>query len=950
MARRLPVKDTEWIVRSNRIVFRFESKEIIAFEGDSITSALIANGQKILGRSFKYHRPRGFVSLANHDANVLLQSEDRTNIRGDVSLANESYGSLKAINTIGGVRNDFTRILGIFAPILPVGFYYKAFFKPAFLWPYWEKLIRNLAGLGQVRTKYTKKRYPSETLFCDILIVGGGASGTAAAAYFSKSKYQVIIADENLKLGGCSDFELEDHSDKIQSNIRETTSSNITCLNQHFASGYYDDKSVILEGPNGCKLVSAKAIIICTGAYEQPAVFRNNDLPGIVLGSAVARLAHRYSIDPFERSVAMVANDIGFKRLLKLKATGVNINCILQLPSFEASETQRKHAESMGIEVVSNVIPSEAKGKDGCLTSFVYRTVNDPSPREITCDGLIMSVGWSPASNLLVQAGGKLKYIEKINQLVPNELPSGIFAAGTVRGVYDLTNRLEDGKLAAAACEAHLENQIVPNNDQVAYENQSHPYPIFPHSKGNEFVDFDEDLKIKDLITGMKEGFDSIELLKRYSTIGMGPSQGKLSNLNGIRIVAEFNDLPIGNVGTVTPRPFVYPVPIGKLAGRRIRRERRTSLDSYHQGQMADIKENGIWRRPMVYGGMVSRELIAKEYSTVRNEVGIIDVSTLGKIELFGPDATQLLEYAYTCKFDKLKLQMTRYIFMVDAGGTLVDDGVAARIGDNHFYITATSSHSQTVVRQLELFKAQLELDVTIWDHTGQVGAVNLAGPLSKNVLEQVTNIALNAEDFPYLAYREASVCGVESRIMRVGFVGELGYEIHMPTNSLINVWNGLLEAGRSSQIKPFGVEAQRLLRLEKGHLIFGQDTDGNTNPFEVNLGWGVSLKKDRFYGRNSLKNLKENVTRKLVGFEMNDLRGLEIKENNLTVVNNDITGRVTSVNFSPTLKKIIGLAMVDNPFYQDETVQIRLDDGSTLDASIVPSNFYDPENERQNA
>ena len=949
MARRLPAKDTEWIDRSKKITFKFEGNEITAFKGDSITSALIANEQKILGRSFKYHRPRGFVSLANHDANVLLQSEDRTNIRGDVSLANEDYGSLKAINTIGGVRNDLTRILGIFAPVLPVGFYYKAFFKPAFLWPYWEKLIRSLAGLGQVKANYTKKRYPSETLFCDVLIIGGGASGTAAAAYFSKSKYRVIIADENLKLGGCSGFELEDLSEKIQSNIRETATSNITCLNQHFASGYYDDKSVILEGPNGCKLVSAKAIIICSGAYEQPAVFRNNDLPGIVLGSAVARLAHRYSIDPFEKSIALVANVLGFKRLLKLKATGVNINYILQLSPFEANAVLKKHAESVGIEVISDVIPTEAKSKNGCLSSFIYRTVNDPSSKEIVCDGLIMSIGWSPASNLLVQAGSKLKYIEEINQLVPDELPLGIFAAGSVRGVYDLTNRLEDGKLTAAACEAFLENQVVSNNIEIACENQSHSYPIYPHAKGNEFVDLDEDLKVKDLITGMKEGFDSIELLKRYSTIGMGPSQGKLSNLNGIRLVAEFNELPVGNVGTVTPRPFVYPVPIGKLAGRRVRRERRTSLDAYHQEQMADIKENGVWRRPMTYGGSVSRDLIAKEYSTVRKNVGIIDVSTLGKIELFGPDAEALLEYAYTCKFDKLKLEMTRYIFMVDAGGTLVDDGVAAKLGENHFYITATSSHSQTVVRLLELFKAQLKLDVTIWDHTGQVGALNLAGPSSKNVLGQVTDSPLNAEEFPYLGYREATVCGVPSRIMRVGFVGELGYEIHMPTNSLAKVWNGLLEAGKPNHIKPFGVEAQRLLRLEKGHLIFGQDTDGNTNPFEVNLGWGVNLKKDRFYGRNSLKNLKENVARKLVGFEMSDLRGLEIKENNLTIFQGDITGRVTSVNFSPTLKKIIGLAMINVPFHQNESVQIRLDDGSTLSALLVSSSFYDPENERQN-
>ncbi|MEC8148029.1 MAG: 2Fe-2S iron-sulfur cluster-binding protein [Pseudomonadota bacterium] len=948
MARRLPHKSSEWIDRSNRIKFRFENKEIMAFKGDSITSALIANGEKILGRSFKYHRPRGFVSLANHDANVMLQSEDSTNIRADVTLAKNSQGDLRSINTFGGVRHDLTKILGLFAPVLPVGFYYKAFFKPAFLWPYWEKLIRKLAGLGEVKPSYDKKRYPSQTLFCDILIIGGGAAGTAAAAHFSKSNFKVIMADENFKLGGSSSFDAEEALKDIESNIEQLNTPNITCLTQHFASGYYDDKTVILEGPKGCKQVCAKAIILASGAYEQPAVFRNNDLPCVVLGSSVARLAHRYSIDPFEKSIALVGNNIGFRRLLKLKSIGINIGCILQLSGFETKESTRKQAESMGIEVVNEVIPIEAISKGECLSSFVYRTVNDPSSKVIDCDGLIMSVGWSPASNLLVQAGGKLKYVEEINQLVPDKLPSGVFVAGMIRGIYDLEKRVRDGKQAAEACEAYLEKRNAPNAIQEDYENQSHPYPIYSHPKGNEFVDLDEDLKLKDLVTGMKEGFDSIELLKRYSTIGMGPSQGKISNLNGIRIVADFNNLPVGNIGTVTPRPFVYPVPIGKLAGRRIRRERRTSLDQFHTEKLADIKENGIWRRPMAYGGFASRENIAREYSVVRNAVGIIDVSTLGKIELLGPDARNLLEYAYTCKFDKLKVGMTRYIFMVDAGGTLVDDGVAAKLGEDHFYITATSSHSQTVLRLLELFKMQLQLDVTIWDHTGQVGAINLAGPSSKKVLTDVVDIPLDADSFPYLGYREAEVCGITSRIMRVGFVGELGYEIHMPTNSLIKVWNGLLDVGSSRQIMPFGVEAQRLLRLEKGHLIFGQDTDGNTNPFEVNLGWGVNLKKERFYGRNSLKVLKQNITRKLVGFEMDDLRGLEIKENNLTIDQNTITGRVTSINFSPTLKKIIGLAMIDAPYLEKDSIHIRLDDGSSLEALIVPASFYDPENERQ--
>ncbi|MEQ8663705.1 MAG: aminomethyltransferase, partial [Gammaproteobacteria bacterium] len=343
----------------------------------------------------------------------------------------------------------------------------------------------------------------------------------------------------------------------------------------------------------------------------------------------------------------------------------------------------------------------------------------------------------------------------------------------------------------------------------------AHAHAVFPHPQGKAFVDFDEDLTIGDLRTAVREGFDSVELMKRYSTIGMGPSQGKLSNVNGIRILAELTGRDIGAVGATTPRPFVHPVPMVALAGRRLRRSWRTPLDPWHRAHGALMHEAGTWLRPRCYGAGPRAAAIAREHAAVRGQVGLIDVSTLGKIELFGRDAQALLEYAYPCSFARLVTGMTRYVFMTDGGGTLIDDGVCARLGDDHFYLTTTSGQAQNVVRLLELYAAELALDVAIVERSFALGAFNLAGPAARAVLAAVSDVDLAAAAFPYLACRAGHVAGVPARVMRVGFVGETGYEIHLPASRTAGAWEALMAAGEAHGITPFGVDAQRLLRLE---------------------------------------------------------------------------------------------------------------------------------------
>lgn len=517
-------------------------------------------------------------------------------------------------------------------------------------------------------------------------------------------------------------------------------------------------------------------------------------------------------------------------------------------------------------------------------------------------------------------------------------------------GVFDDAARCADGEAAAAEALQYL-GLISPSKPrpQRSGERHSHPYPIAAHPKGWDFVDFDEDLQVGDLRTAWREGFDSAELMKRYTTIGMGPSQGKTANMNGVRILAKLNGASMQAVGVTTMRPFTHPVPMGMLAGRRFRPQWLTPMHAYHVASQADLMEAGTWIRPRSYTRGTPQSAIVDEYDSVRNGVGVIDVSTLGKIELFGSDARTLLEYAYTCSFAKLRVGMTRYIFMVDDSGTLVDDGVAARVADDHFYITATSSHAQAVVRQLQLYAIQLGLDVAVIDRTFQVGAINLAGPHSAEVLASLTDLDLSAQSFPYLGMRLGQVEGVAVRLLRVGFVGELGFEIHFPASYGPALWQVLLEDGAAHGIRPFGVDAQRLLRLEKGHLIVGQDTDGTTHPYEAGLGWGVKLSKPRFVGRHALKVLKARTARKLVGFSCSEPAGNAIEGCHLVIEAGAIAGRVTSVAYSPHCSAVIGLVMADLALAEiGRELTVKTTDGNLVVVRVVKTPFYDPDNERQ--
>ncbi|MBW4583391.1 MAG: hypothetical protein KME42_27825 [Tildeniella nuda ZEHNDER 1965/U140] len=486
----------------------------------------------------------------------------------------------------------------------------------------------------------------------------------------------------------------------------------------------------------------------------------------------------------------------------------------------------------------------------------------------------------------------------------------------------------------------------------VMNEGESHPWAIVPHPHGKNFVDFDEDLQLKDFYNAAQEGFDNIELLKRYTTVGMGPSQGKHSNMNALRILARITGKAPGEVGTTTARPFFHPVPLSHLAGRGFTPERQTPLNSRHTILNAKFMLAGNWRRPEYYvqTGKSREECIQSEAIAVRTHVGIIDVGTLGKLEIRGADAAEFLERVYTGRYANLKIGMSRYALMLDETGVIIDDGVVARFGAEHFYFTTTTSGAATIYRELSRLNTMWQMDCGIVNTTGARSAINLAGPCAREVLTTLTDLDLSSSAFPYLGVRQATVAGISALLMRVGFVGEWGYEIHVAADCAIALWDALLEAGAAYNITPFGVEAQRLLRLEKGHLIVGQDTDGLTTPREANLGWAVKMDKPFFIGQRSLQSMaKRPVKHTLVGVMLEPFEGMPPQECHLIIDRGDIAGRITSITFSPSLQKFIGLAYVKPELATvGDRLSIRRSNGSFVTATICPTPFYDPGNLRQ--
>jgi sarcosine oxidase subunit alpha len=941
--------------------FTFEGRTIPAAAGQSIAAALYAAGVRIFTRSFKYHRPRGLFCVSGDCPNCLMNVDGKPNVRTCTEPARAGQ-VVRSQNCWPSLNHDFLRVFDYLSYFLPVGFYYKRFHKPRWLWPIFEHVVRHIAGLGRIDVAARPRIDTAiEHLHTDVCIIGGGAAGMAAAREAANAGASVLLLERQPRLGG----ERRDTGDSVSllaEGEQLATHPRIkVCVNAP-VFGLYEGNLIGAAHEDRLLKVRARQIIVCTGGRERPFLLPNNDLPGIFLSRGVRRLSFLYGVPAGQRAVVLTDNDDGVLFAHELKAQGIAVVALIDRRPAVGLRGEEPLAQFAG-QAIARGLVLRAVGSKHIQAVRVVQANPDGSfdPRaeqEIGCDLLCVASEQVPANELLVQAGMRFRF--EAGRWRPANLVPGVSAAGGAAGTPRGVARVLEGRLRGAEAAAALGFPVgalaelrqgweaLPCSAAVDVGSRACPQG---GGGGKCFVCLCEDVTDKDVQQAIAEGFDGIEPLKRYSTASMGPCQGKMCGRGMTELCAQFTQRDINAVGTTTSRPPLVPVELAVLAAdRRHHPIRRTPLHHWHQAHGARWLDAGQWKRPESYGDP------AAEVKAVRSSAGLIDVSTLGKIDVIGPDAAQLLDRICLQKWHDLTPGRVRYSAMCTEEGILFDDGIGGCLGPDHYYLTASTGNAEAVFQWLEMWRATWRLNATVVNQTSAFAAMNLAGPHAREILTTLTSLDLSSAAFPYPALRQGEVAGVACRLLRIGFVGELGYEIHCPSAHGWHLWNAILEAGKPFDLRPFGVEAQRILRLEKGHLIVGQDTDALSNPLDAGLDWLVRFEKPAFHGRAALERLKAmKVRARLVGFRLptTPAGGLgappQTMEGCQVIEQGRPAGRVTSMRYSPTLREHIGLAWV--PAAKAENVPFRIRfNGTDVAADIVPLPFYDFEGKRLKA
>ena len=962
MTERLPLPWGSRLDRTRKVRFQFDGRALEGFAGDTIASAMAGAGRWILSRSFKYHRPRGILTMAGQDANTLVQLPDEPNVRADLRPITAGL-QVTAQNVNGTAEQDRGAVLDRLGRFMPVGFYYRSFFRPGLKsWlKFWEPMIRKSAGLGTVDLAAVHGHYIKENLHADVLVVGAGPAGLSAAIAAAEAGAEVLLVDLNPELGGAltyARFGLETaEAEATLRALREKVEglAGIQVMTQATCNGWFADNWLpVLQGDRLCR-VRARQVIVAAGSYEQPLVFRNNDLPGILLSSAVQRLMRHYAIQPGRRAIVFAGNRDGYLAALDLVEAGVPVAAVLDPASSSAFPDLAQRLIEGKVRIVHDAAVTEAVGTAGNRHVRAVRfTTHGNGAEQLDCDHLVVAAGYTPVYQLPLHAGARLGYDEASKQFVLSNLPDALHVAGSAAGFFDLKSVLRSGEAAGAAAAKQIGLDVMQPHrimDPTA-PGMNHFHLLAPHPKGRDFVDFDEDLQVKDIKNAVADGYRELELVKRYSTVGMGPSQGRHSALTTARIVAAETRRKVDEVGITTSRPPFGPEKLGLLAGPNHVPYRHTPMHAEHAAAGAKLTPVGAWWRPLHYGAQGdARTAIAGEVALVRNQVGMLDVSTLGKLAIRGPDAAAFVDRVYTMAHLRQPVGRVRYCLMLNDMGSVIDDGVAYRLSETEFYVTATTGAVARVFTEMLFLNAQWGMQVDIQNVTAAFAAINVTGPSARKVLEALGgNIDLSSEGFPYLNGRTGVIGGCPARIMRIGFTGELSYELHVPQSFGASLSRKLLDVGAPYGLRPYGLEASRILRLEKGHIIIGQDTDALSTPQELHMEWALSKTKARYVGKTAIEaRSRLALKRRLCGFELPDGHGIRLAESCLVLRDGRPVGFVTSTCFSPTLAKWIGLAYADpRDAAPGSSLRIRGLCGNECKAKVVPAPFYDPENHRQ--
>ena len=982
------------IDREKLLSFSFDGKNYTGYDGDTLASALLANNVKLLARSFKYHRPRGVFSAGSEEPNAMVHlrknARQEANTRATVI---ELYDGLVAEsqNRGGSLRNDPQRINNLFKNFLPAGFYYKTFmgpFRNTRIWMFFESFIRKAAGMGKASTLADPDSYDCMSRHCEVLIIGAGAAGLMAAKSAAASGARVILVDERARFGGQlrhEHYKIEGQAaiDWVEQTVTELMAlENVFMLNRTTAFGYYDQNFIgcvervcdHLPEPTGHRPrqriwnIQAKHVVLATGAHEQPLVFGNNDRPNIMLAYAVRAYINEYAVLPGQRAVIFTTCDDAYRTAIDLSDAGATVVAIIDSRCSESAYAQA--CRKRNIEILQEHAIVDTHGNVNGVDSVTVQSLSDKKSRILDCDLVAMSNGWAPTLHLFSQSGGKVAWDPERHIFIPGNSKQNECSVGAAQGDFTLKACLEAaskaGAQAASAAGFSIDAAATPVVAEL-HETPSQPLWEAPDpnaGRAKKFIDYQNDVSVSDVRLAHLEGYVSVEHLKRYTTLGMGTDQGKTSNLAGLGIMAEAHGRSIPETGLTTFRPPYTPVALGALGGAEIGSNfmpiRRTAFDAWHTEHGCKWIDAGLWRRPRYYpkSDETIRDAFIRETKMTRGSVGMCDVTTLGKIDLQGPDSAKFLERMYINHWLKLPVGKARYGMMLREDGIAYDDGTTARLGEQHFVMTTTTANAVKVMANLEFYLQAIwtDLRVQVTSVTEQWSVIAVAGPNSRKVLQKVVDVDMSNQVLPFMGVTECTAAGIaKCRLFRISFSGELAFEINIPCDYGHYVWQQIYDAGQEFGVVAYGTEAMGNMRIEKGH-VAGPELDGRTTADDLGLGMMMSKKKEFIGKRLAYREaLVSPERKKFVGFVPLDGH-TALKAGSQIVVDPhasppvEMLGHISSVGFCVEKKHPIALGLIKGGLeaWKDKTVYMSypLRD-LVVPMKVVSPVFVDPEGAR---